>query len=419
MKTTLVLLLTMAVFQAFAETGLKRVVEMQQLDPRASAELQAFREKVAAANPGLDVVKVEADVVRRAVLAPVPRTTPVMAVFVKNHTKTRGLDDEVDGIRDRLAAEVSGLGFAVMDSAEIGAAFNRFKITTKEERDGLIDGLFTGGSVTRTAQMLGADYILIASVVGASSVRRMAGDRQVLVYTLRMTTKVLDATTGASVYGKNWSNKQPTPVQSDVEADDPLVHYNDLIDGWVSDIGEELAEASKGWRRPTADSGVLASFTVTTTLDDVFRPLEATVDASKAVKEELRVVAGGCTVEIDGAAVGCSGGRFKARPGVHQMRVTRQWMKPWSGTVNIADGASFNVALELSEEGFKHYQNKEKLRAELALSYAEAAFRRGCRVTFDSSAWHDVTLTQVGKDLNVLPVMPVIQVPKVQSSEAK
>ena len=66
-------------------------------------------------------------------------------------------------------------------------------------------------------------------------------------------------------------------------------------------------------------------------------------------------------------------------------------MTPWVGTVNISDGAVFNVALELSAEGFEHYKNKESLRAEVALAYAEAAFRRGCRINFDSSAWKNVT----------------------------
>ena len=209
---------------AFGQTaGIQTVSEVE--SRKQSADLDAFKARVAAANPGLDVVKIEEDVVRRAVLAPPPppppAKPPVMAIFVKNHTKTASrddlsnayrdsnstapiMDDQVDGIRDRLAAEVSGMDFIVMDSAEIGAAFNRYKITTAEERAGLIAGLFTGGSVTRVAQMLGADYILTASIVGASQMRRPAGDRGVTIYTLRMTTKVLDATTGGSVYGKNW-----------------------------------------------------------------------------------------------------------------------------------------------------------------------------------------------------------------------
>ncbi len=406
--------------------GIQTVSEVE--SRKASAELDAFKARVAAANPGLDVVKIEEDVVRRAVLAPPPppppAKTPVMAIFVKNHTKTAGMDDQVDGIRDRLAAEVSGMDFVVMDSAEIGAAFNRYKITTAEERAGLIAGLFTGGSVTRVAQMLNADYILTASIIGASQMNRVAGDRPVTIYTLRMATKVLDATTGGSVYGKNWSNKQPVPQGN---GDDPMGHYDDLIDMWVQDTGAELAAARPRWRAPTAASAALASFTVRTTLDDIFTPLATTVDASKPVQDELRVVAGGITVEVDGAAVGSSGGTFRARPGLHQLRVSRQWMTPWVGTVNISDGAVFNVALELSAEGFEHYKNKEALRAEVALAYAEAAFRRGCRINFDSSAWKNVTWAPGASASSVssstfvqsndadATVQPVIQAPAVQT----
>ena len=392
-KNVLLLAASLAGAAVFGQAApLQTVSETQSLDPKTSADLQAFKERVAAANPGLDVVKVEADVVRRAVLAPPPPPPPprmpVMAIFVKNHTKTAGMDDQVDGIRDRLAAEVSGLDFTVLDSAEIGAAFNRYKITTAEERAGLIAGLFTGGSATRVAQMLGADYILTASIIGASQMNRFAGDRAVTIYTLRMATKVLDATTGGSVYGKNWSNKQPVPQGN---GDDAMGHYDDLIDMWVQDMGADLAAARPRWRAPTADSGALASFTVRTTLDDIFAPLATTVDASKPVQDELRVVAGGISVAIDGAVVGSSGGTFRARPGLHQMTVSRQWMTPWTQTVNISEGAVFNVALELSDEGFRHYRNKEALRAEVALAYAEAAFRRGCRINFDSSAWKNVT----------------------------
>ena len=428
MKTRQKVLMVAALMGLAAFGQASNVQTVSEVESRkTSADLEAFKARVAAANPGLDVVKVEEDVVRRAVLAPQPppRKAPVMAIFVKNQTKTAGMDDQVDGIRDRLAAEVSGLDFIILDSAEIGAAFNRYKITTAEERAGLIAGLFTGGSVTRVAQMLNADYILTASIIGASQMNRFAGDRGVNIYTLRMATKVLDATTGGSVYGKNWSNKRPVPMGN---GDDAMGHYDDLIDMWVQDTGADLADARQRWRAPTADSGVLASFTVKTTLDDIFTPLATTVDASKPVQEELRVVAGGISVAIDGAVVGSSGGTFRARPGLHQMTVSRQWMVPWTQTVNISEGAVFNVALELSDEGFRHYKNKEALRAELALAYAEAAFRRGCRINFDSAAWQNVTwapgadASSVSSSMVVQPTVTqpvVVQTPTVQSPEVQ
>lgn len=452
-KQTMIAVAAMLCAAVFGQTAVTQATGVQTVSEvesrKASTDLEAFKARVAASHPGLDVVKVEEDVVRRAVLAPPPppppTKPPVMAIFVKNHTKTASkddysnayrnpnstvpiMDDQVDGIRDRLAAEVSGLDFVIMDSAEIGAAFNRYKITTAEERAGLIAGLFTGGSVTRVAQMLGADYILTASIVGASQMRRTAGDRGVTIYTLRMVTKVLDATTGGSIYGKNWSNKRPVPMGN---SDDAMAIYDDLIDMWVQDTGRDLAEARPRWRAPTAYAGAMVPFTVTTTIDAMIAPLATTVDASKAVKEELRVVAGGVTVEVDGATVGSSGGTFHARPGLHQLRVTRQWMTPWTGTVNIQSGAVFNVALELSDEGFRHYKNKESLRAELALAYAEAAFRRGCRVNFNTENWQTVTWapgadatsvsssTLVQPTTVVTPSAPTGQSPQTQTPAVK
>ena len=70
------------------------------------------------------------------------------------------------------------------------------------------------------------------------------------------------------------------------------------------------------------------------------------------------------------------------------------------------------------------------MRAELALAYAEAAFRRGCRINFDSAAWKNVTwapgasATSVSSSTFVqsveadatpqMPVQPVVQPTTVQ-----
>lgn len=417
MKNLFAVIMVTLALSVLSQTTGTVVQDVQRVDAQTAAGLVAFKQRVAAANPNLEVMKVEADVVQHAVLAPrYQDKTPTIAIFVKNQTKTPGMDDEVDGIRDRLATEIAGLGLRILDPVEIVAAFSRAKVTTREERDQLVTGLFQGGSVMRLAQMVEADYVLTASIIGASSQKRQVGDRNVTVYTLRMSTKVIDASTGTSVFGKNWSGKVPAPPARD-GGGEALSRYGDLVDDWVSVVGTELAAAGAQWKKPTADAG-LVSFTVTTTLDDVFKPLETTVDASKPVKDELRVVAGGCTVEIDGATIGSSGGVFKVRPGLHQMRVNRPWMTAWTGTVNIVEGASFFVALELNAEGLRHYRDKETLRAELAVRYAEAACLRGCRVNFDSSNWQNVTVTSGARAANVSSVTvtpPIAVQPLVQS----
>lgn len=374
------------------------VAEQEKLNPAASAELQAFKAKVQASNPGMDVVSVEGDVVKRAVLAPRPQPqNPKIAVFVKNQTKTAGMDDQVDGIRDRIVAELQGLGMSVMDKTEIADGFNKFKTTTAEERAGLVDGVFSGGSLLRVAQTLGCDYIMTVSIVGASQMSRTAGDKPVTVYTLRMTSKISDAAQGTGVYGSNWSNKLPAPAQA---GEDAMNYYNELIDQWCKATGQEIAEKAPTWRRAAADA-TSVDFSVSTTVDDLVKGLETGVRAPNELLDEMRRVVGGATVELDGAALGSSPGTFKASPGLHQLRVTRQWMKPWQQTVSIQAGGAFHVALELSDAGIGRFKNLEGFRAAAAVNYAEAAMRKGVKVNFDTAAWRDVSVGNKGNEINL------------------
>lgn len=366
------------------------VSEAEKLDPQASAELQKFKAKVQAANPGMDVVSVEADLVKRAVLAPRPQPqNPKIAIFVKNQTRTQGLDDEVDGVRDRISAELAGAGLIVMDKAEIADGFNRFKTTTAEERAGLIEGVFTGGSTVRVAQMLGCDYVMLVSIIGASHLSRTVSDKPVTIFTLRMSTKINEASQGSSVYGSNWTNKLPVPGQY-TDGADGLNYYNDLFDQWSTATGQEIAEKAPTWRRAAPADTALVEFSVSSTVDELIKGLESGVRAPNELLDEMRRLVGGVTVEIDGATVGSSPGTFKAAPGLHQMRVTRQWMQPWQQTVTIQPGAAFRVALELSDAGLQRFRSLEGFRAAVAVGYAEAVLRKGVKINFDTAAWRDV-----------------------------
>lgn len=377
------------------------VTEAERVDPNASAELQAFKAKVQAANPGMDVVSVEADVVRRAVLAPRPQPhNPKIAIFVKNQTRVPGMDDEVDGVRDRISAELAGAGLIVLDKAEIADGFNRFKVTTEDERRGVIEGIFTGGSTVRVAQMLGCDYVMLVSIVGASHTSRTAGDKPVTIFTLRMTSKVNEAAQGSSVYGSNWTNKLPVPGQY-TDGGDAMNYYNDLIDQWSTATGAEIAAKVQTWRRAEPADTTLVEFSVSTTIDELVQGLESGVRASNELLDEMRRLVGGVTVEVDGATVGSSPGAFKATPGLHQLKLTRQWMKPWQQTVNIQPGATFRVALELSDAGLQRYQSQEAFRAAVALGYAEAVMRKGVKINFDTAAWRDVAVGNRGNEINL------------------
>lgn len=313
-----------------------------------------------------------------------------IAVFVQNRTRVPGMDDEIDGVRDRLASALAEIdGFAVVDSSMVADTFRRYKVTVGEERSGVIDGIFTGGSVPRVAQMLGCDYIAAATVVNASSMKRNVGGRLSTVFTLRMTLKVMDST-GASVDGMPiWARQYP--VLDGV--DDAMGFYQILFDQWSEEVAAAIAQKAPKWRKAKPLAAGLATFHVSTTIDETIAELESqTKGADGEMLLELRKVAGGATVEIDGAVIGSAPGDFQVAPGLHQLRVTREWMKPYSATVNIQEGTSLKIALEMSDEGLAKWGSAEALRADLARRYAEAVRERGTKVNLnvDTSGWRDV-----------------------------
>ncbi len=385
-----------AIFLSASHVSAQKTITLSQpVAPESSTELQDFKNKVQAANPDMKVISVNA--VREATLAPV---NPKIAVFVKNQTKFPGMDDMVDGVRDRISAELAGAGLTVMDQADIASGFNRYKVTTAEERAGLIDGVFTGGSTMRVAQMLGTDYILVASIISADRAALTVSGKQMVSYTLRMSVKVNEAVQGASVYGKNWTRKIPTTAES-AAGTEANVYYNDLLDAWAAETGAEMAAKVSTWRRVEAAPIQLVSFSVSTTIDELIKGLESGVRAPNELLDEMRRIVGGATVEIDGATVGSSPGSFKVAPGMHQLRISRQWMKDWQQTVNIQDGTNFKVALELSDTGMQRFQSLERLRAQIAKDYAEAMALKGVKINFDTAAWRDVSVGNKGSEINL------------------
>ena len=314
-----------------------------------------------------------------------------VAVFVQNRTRERAMDDEVDGIRDRLTASLAAVdGMEVLDSSQIADTFRKYKVTTDEEKKGLVSGIFSGGSIPNVARMIGCDYIVAASIVGASSMRRKQSGQDSTVFTLRTTIKVLDATGRTVGSVPNWSSTFPVLNEA---GDDPMNYYNILIDRWVEDATDQLAANALKWRAPAAAATALVSFRVTTSIDKVVTELESQTKGAKGeLLAELRKVVGGATVELDGAVIGSCPGEFRVAPGLHQIKITRQWMQDYTATVNIVEGTRLDVAMEMSEAGLAKWGSAEAIRADVAQRYGNAARERGVKVNIDTSNWRDGVL---------------------------
>lgn len=311
------------------------------------------------------------------------------AVFVQNRTRIAGMDDEVDGVRDRLAAAIEATGaISVADSSLAADSFRRWKTMTAEEKSSLVSGVFSGGSAARIAQMLDCDYIIAAQIVGADVMQRNMGGRLSSVYTLRMTMRVLDAS-GSGVFAMPpWVRQMPV-----LEATgEPMSYFNMLVDQWVEDAGASIANNAEKWRKSSYSAANLATVYISTTIDETIAELESQTKGAKGEElVQLRRVCGGASVEVDGAVIGSAPGTFKIAPGLHQLRITRDWMKPYSATVQVSEGMNLKVALEMSAEGLAKWGSAEALRADLARRYAEAAMTRGIKINADSSSWRDVS----------------------------
>lgn len=100
--------------------------------------------------------------------------------------------------------------------------------------------------------------------------------------------------------------------------------------------------------------------------DKVERIRNVKVKTVPAVELTINCNVEGAAVELDGAVIGSAPGRFFAAPGLHQLRVTKEWLTPWERTVNIFPNQVISVTLELSEQGLARFATIEQLKADLA-----------------------------------------------------
>jgi PEGA domain len=71
------------------------------------------------------------------------------------------------------------------------------------------------------------------------------------------------------------------------------------------------------------------------------------------------------TVELDGVALGSAPGEFKARPGLHKIRLSREGFDDWTHTINVYDGQTLRVALAMSATGYANWKDTTDFLAHL------------------------------------------------------
>lgn len=282
------------------------------------------------------------------------------AIFVQNNAGT-DLNESISMFRDLLSARLTDKGFSVLDSHDVIARFQEFKgqdeglaglvseaskLVQFVKTEAPVDQVLTGASALRIAQMLDANYLIVATLSSLGEERKSfngAGSlykssNEVVIRTLRSSIRVLEGNQGGSVYGDT------VTVQKRLGGVDRLSIVtsdanNQLIDDAAATIAENISKKLNKIRDAKVDTLSMAELTLTSNVE-------------------------GATVEIDGAVFGTIPGSFAVRPGLHQIAVSKEWYSTWRKTINVVPNQVINVALERTREGEARHAESLRVKRE-------------------------------------------------------
>jgi len=282
------------------------------------------------------------------------------AIFVQNHAG-KEMDASVPMFRDLLTARLTDKGFAIMDGHDIADRFTETQVEAdpvmaaiRDVAKGVelaktetsVEQVLNGASALRIAQMLDADYLIVATFASVGSDAKVfhgegtlyKTDNQVLTRTLRTSLKVLEGNRGSTVYGdtvvtryRMTGNKHLSTVTTDGD--------NQLIDEAAGMIADNIASK-------------------------VQRIKSTAVDGVSTVEVEIKANVDGATVEFDGATLGSLPGKFAVRPGIHQVAISKERYVTWRKTVNVVPNQVLNVTLERSAVGEDRNENTLRVARE-------------------------------------------------------
>lgn len=290
-----------------------------------------------------------------------------VAIFATSRGGTVA-DGERRALEDYVAASVTSKGIRVvsMETALEAVA----GMAPGANADALDARLALSTSAVRLAQVLGATHLLHVTLAGLQSHRRAISAYGVATkndeHTLRVTYKILDGNTGASLAAD--TVRATKSIQTTRE-------LGDASSGRIDDLLEEAAEKvatsmkrqlERGALTRSEDRGMV-TVEIETEVGEVFVP-DIRIGESNIIsitERRHKVSAVTATVEIDGIAIGTAPGKIEARAGLHKLRVVREGFKPWGRTVNLSQGQRLSVVLEMTAATYVRWQEATRFIGDL------------------------------------------------------
>lgn len=271
----------------------------------------------------------------------------------------RGLS-EIPAGNTRAEAEMVNAG-----SAEVSST----AATTQ-----LDQALSDNTSALRLAQNLGADYILIPSIISYGTEKKnYTGNgvtTQNISYKLRVSYKIVEGGEGGAVRGGTVTSEKNIRQTPDLQTDSSDV-VNELLDDAAQQLADAIVTSAKSLPAQVAKAAMV-HFNVACTMADprqqpiLISAIGVTPDNHVVTNNQpIAVQALDVTVELDGVALGSAPGSFQARPGLHKMRLSREGFDSWERTINVYDGQELRVALQMSNQGYQRWADTTAFLATL------------------------------------------------------
>ncbi|MDD3952487.1 MAG: PEGA domain-containing protein [Lentisphaeria bacterium] len=259
--------------------------------------------------------------------APQPKPQLKVALIVQNHVVQQEYQQYLQALADMLTGALSNRGMAVINPA------NALGTTQNTTPNGEV---MPAAAATGLTGMLGADYFITASLRRIT--KKTVGLKPETSFTSLTLGMNLTIATGQDAVAF---------ASQDVVLESPPQSAQMLANN-LEDIFHNLLEDS-------ADKG--AEWLMEKIASRQTIPAGATQMVSIAFSCNIP----GAFLEIDGIAVGTvsSPVTLNIPAGLHNMRVSYPFFVPYELQAIFREGSKFDINLELSQEGFTRWQNRE------------------------------------------------------------
>ena len=271
----------------------------------------------------------------------------------------------------RAVSEIpAGTTKAGAEIANAGAA----QVSATAETTKLDQALSDNTTALRLAQNLGADYILVPSIVSLGTEKKNYSGNGIntlnITHRLRVSYKIVEANQGGAVRGGAFTSEKNIRQTADLQTEDSDV-INELLDDAADQLANAIVQSATALPVQVTQA-TLVNFNVACTMTDprqqpiLISAIGITSDNHVVVTNQPVVLqALDVTVELDGVALGSAPGTLQGRPGLHKIRLSREGFDTWERTINIYEGQNLRVALQMSNAGYARWADTTSFLATL------------------------------------------------------